>query len=132
MPQPGTRQFVASPKRPGQQRLVSSSISAKTRQGGESAGREKPYLRRWSDRLTKEPEYSEQPKTLMVTEQGLGSGARKGSSSLPDYNVVASSRDFTRSKDLPSSPKLALVDGDIGMALPPQERRKEPYGPAGR
>ena len=32
------------------------------------------------------------------------------------YNVVATSRNVTKSKELPSSPKLALVDGDIGDA----------------
>jgi NAD(P)-dependent dehydrogenase (short-subunit alcohol dehydrogenase family) len=33
-----------------------------------------------------------------------------------DYNVVATSRNVTKSKDLPSSTKLALVDGDISEA----------------
>jgi NAD(P)-dependent dehydrogenase (short-subunit alcohol dehydrogenase family) len=32
------------------------------------------------------------------------------------YNVVATSRNATKSKDLPASPRLALVDGDIGDA----------------
>jgi NAD(P)-dependent dehydrogenase (short-subunit alcohol dehydrogenase family) len=47
--------------------------------------------------------------------QGIGSGAAKAFLDR-DYNVVATSRNVTKSKDLPSSPKLALVDGDIGDA----------------
>src|SRR5258707_10582373 len=56
-------------------------------------------------------------KTIIVTgaSQGIGAGAvraflEKG------YNVVATSRSVTKSKELPASPKLALVDGDIGDA----------------
>jgi NAD(P)-dependent dehydrogenase (short-subunit alcohol dehydrogenase family) len=56
-------------------------------------------------------------KTVIVTggSQGIGAGAVKAFLDR-DYNVVATSRHVTRSKDLPSSPKLALVDGDIGDA----------------
>jgi NAD(P)-dependent dehydrogenase (short-subunit alcohol dehydrogenase family) len=54
-------------------------------------------------------------KTVIVTgaSQGIGAGAAR---SFLDkgYNVVATSRNVTRSKDLPVSPRLALVDGDIG------------------
>jgi NAD(P)-dependent dehydrogenase (short-subunit alcohol dehydrogenase family) len=54
-------------------------------------------------------------KTVIVTggSQGIGSGAVKAFLDR-DYNVVATSRNVTKSPDLPSSPKLALVDGDIG------------------
>ena len=56
-------------------------------------------------------------KTVIVTggSQGIGSGAVKAFLDR-DYNVVATSRNVTKSKDLPSSPRLALVDGDIGDA----------------
>jgi len=56
-------------------------------------------------------------KTRIVTggSQGIGSGAVQAFLDR-DYNVVATSRNVTKSKDLPSSPKLALVDGDIGEA----------------
>src|SRR6478736_2645378 len=56
-------------------------------------------------------------KTVIVTggSQGIGSGAVHAFLDR-DYNVVATSRNVTKSKDLPSSPKLALVDGDIGEA----------------
>ena len=57
------------------------------------------------------------PKTVIVTggSQGIGSGAVKAFLER-DYHVVATSRNVTKSKDLPSSRKLALVDGDIGDA----------------
>src|SRR4029077_17747390 len=56
-------------------------------------------------------------KTVIVTggSQGIGSGAVQAFLDR-DYNVVATSRHVTKSKDLPPSPKLALVDGDIGEA----------------
>ena len=56
-------------------------------------------------------------KTVIVTggSQGIGSGAVQAFLDR-DYNVIATSRNVTKSKDLPSSPKLALVDGDIGEA----------------
>lgn len=55
--------------------------------------------------------------TVIVTggSQGIGAGAVKAFLDR-DYNVVATSRNITKSKDLPSSSKLALVDGDIGDA----------------
>src|SRR5262245_12972654 len=57
------------------------------------------------------------PKTVIVTggSQGIGSGAVKAFLDR-DYNIVATSRNVTKSKELPSSAKLALVDGDIGDA----------------
>ena len=57
------------------------------------------------------------PKTVIVTggSQGIGAGAVEAFLGR-GYNVVATSRNVTRSKELPSSPKLALVDGDIGEA----------------
>lgn len=56
-------------------------------------------------------------RTVIVTggSQGIGSGVVQACLER-DYNVVATSRNVTRSKDLPSSSKLALVDGDIGEA----------------
>jgi len=56
-------------------------------------------------------------KTVIVTggSQGIGSGAVRAFLDR-GYNVVATSRHVTKSKELPSSPKLALVDGDIGEA----------------
>ena len=56
-------------------------------------------------------------KTVIVTggSQGIGAGVVKAFLDR-DYNVVATSRNVTKSKDLPSSPKLVLVDGDIGEA----------------
>jgi NAD(P)-dependent dehydrogenase (short-subunit alcohol dehydrogenase family) len=56
-------------------------------------------------------------KTVIVTggSQGIGLGVVQACLAR-GYNVVATSRNVTKSKDLPSSPKLALVDGDIGEA----------------
>ena len=56
-------------------------------------------------------------KTVIVTgaSQGIGAGAVKAFLDK-GYNVVATSRSVTKSKELPNSPKLALVDGDIGDA----------------
>jgi NAD(P)-dependent dehydrogenase (short-subunit alcohol dehydrogenase family) len=56
-------------------------------------------------------------KTVIVTgaSQGIGAGAVKVFLDK-GYNVVATSRNVSKSKDLPTSPKLALVDGDIGDA----------------
>jgi NAD(P)-dependent dehydrogenase (short-subunit alcohol dehydrogenase family) len=55
--------------------------------------------------------------TIIVTggSQGIGAGVVKAFLSL-SYNVVATARDASGSKELPSSPRLALVDGDIGKA----------------
>jgi NAD(P)-dependent dehydrogenase (short-subunit alcohol dehydrogenase family) len=57
------------------------------------------------------------PKTVIVTggSQGIGAGAVKAFLGR-GYNVVATSRNVTKSKELLSSSKLALVDGDIGEA----------------
>jgi NAD(P)-dependent dehydrogenase (short-subunit alcohol dehydrogenase family) len=54
-------------------------------------------------------------KTVIVTgaSQGIGAGAVKAFIDK-GYNVVATSRSVTRSDELRSSPRLALVDGDIG------------------
>ena len=56
-------------------------------------------------------------KTVIVTgaSQGIGAGVVKAFLDK-GYNVVATSRSVSKSKELPSSPKLALVDGDIGDA----------------
>jgi NAD(P)-dependent dehydrogenase (short-subunit alcohol dehydrogenase family) len=56
-------------------------------------------------------------KTVIVTggSQGIGSGIVRAFLDR-DYNVVATSRSITKSRDLPSTPRLALVDGDIGEA----------------
>jgi NAD(P)-dependent dehydrogenase (short-subunit alcohol dehydrogenase family) len=54
-------------------------------------------------------------KTVIVTggSRGIGAGAVRAFLDR-DYNVVATSRNVSKSKDLPTSPKLAIVDGDIG------------------
>jgi NAD(P)-dependent dehydrogenase (short-subunit alcohol dehydrogenase family) len=56
-------------------------------------------------------------KTVIVTggSRGIGAGAVQAFLER-GYSVVATSRNVTKSKDLSSSPKLALVDGDIGEA----------------
>ena len=56
-------------------------------------------------------------KTVIVTggSQGIGAGIARAFLER-NYNVVATSRNVTKSKELPPSPKLALVDGDIGQA----------------
>jgi len=56
-------------------------------------------------------------RTVIVTggSQGIGAGTVRAFLDR-DYNVVATSRNVTESKDLPSSSKLVLVDGDIGYA----------------
>jgi NAD(P)-dependent dehydrogenase (short-subunit alcohol dehydrogenase family) len=56
-------------------------------------------------------------KTVIVTgsSQGIGAGIAKAFLDR-GYNVVATARNVTKSRELPSSPKLALVDGDIGDA----------------
>jgi NAD(P)-dependent dehydrogenase (short-subunit alcohol dehydrogenase family) len=56
-------------------------------------------------------------KTVIVTggSQGIGLGTVQAFLER-DYNVVATSRNVSKSKDLLFSPKLALVDGDIGAA----------------
>jgi NAD(P)-dependent dehydrogenase (short-subunit alcohol dehydrogenase family) len=55
-------------------------------------------------------------KTIIVTggSQGIGSATVKAFLDR-GYNVVATSRSITKSKELPSSPKLVLIDGDIGQ-----------------
>ena len=55
-------------------------------------------------------------KTIIVTggSQGIGSAAVKAFLDR-GYNVVATSRTITKSKELPTSPKLVLLDGDIGQ-----------------
>jgi NAD(P)-dependent dehydrogenase (short-subunit alcohol dehydrogenase family) len=57
------------------------------------------------------------PKTVIVTggSQGIGSAAVRAFLDR-GYNAVATSRNVSKSKELPSSSKLALVDGDIGEA----------------
>jgi NAD(P)-dependent dehydrogenase (short-subunit alcohol dehydrogenase family) len=56
-------------------------------------------------------------KTVIVTggSQGIGLGVVRALLER-GYNLVATSRNVTRSKELHPSPKLALVDGDIGEA----------------
>jgi NAD(P)-dependent dehydrogenase (short-subunit alcohol dehydrogenase family) len=56
-------------------------------------------------------------RTVIVTGGSQGIGAGTAMAFLDrGYNVVATSRHVSKSKQLPSSPKLALVDGDIGDA----------------
>lgn len=56
-------------------------------------------------------------KTVIVTggSQGIGAGVVKAFLDK-GYNVVANSRNITKSLELPQSSKLALVDGHIGEA----------------
>ncbi|MBV9199626.1 MAG: SDR family oxidoreductase [Alphaproteobacteria bacterium] len=56
-------------------------------------------------------------RTVIVTggSQGIGAGAAKAFLDR-GYNVIATSRNVTKSEDLASSPKLAVVDGEIGDA----------------
>jgi NAD(P)-dependent dehydrogenase (short-subunit alcohol dehydrogenase family) len=57
----------------------------------------------------------EKQKTIVITGGSQGIGLALVKAFLEKgYNVVATSRNITTSKDLPSSPRLALVDGDIG------------------
>jgi NAD(P)-dependent dehydrogenase (short-subunit alcohol dehydrogenase family) len=55
------------------------------------------------------------PKTAIVTgaSQGIGAGLVEAFLQR-GYNVVANSRNITKSNPFPASPKLALVGGDIG------------------
>ena len=55
--------------------------------------------------------------TVIVTggSQGIGAGVVKAFLGR-GYDVVATARSASASKELPLSPKLALVDGDIGKA----------------
>lgn len=55
-------------------------------------------------------------KTAIVTggSQGIGSAVVQAFLKR-DYNVVATSRHISSSKDLPVSPQLTLIDGDIGQ-----------------
>lgn len=56
-------------------------------------------------------------KTLIVTGGSQGIGLALVKTFLKrDYNVVATSRNISNSKELPTSPQLSLVDGDIGLA----------------
>lgn len=56
-------------------------------------------------------------KTVIVTggSQGIGSALVKNFLKR-GYNVVATSRNISNSKELPTSSQLSLVDGDIGSA----------------
>jgi NAD(P)-dependent dehydrogenase (short-subunit alcohol dehydrogenase family) len=56
-------------------------------------------------------------KTVIVTggSQGIGAGVVKAFIEK-SYNVVANSRNITKSQELPQSSKLALVEGNIGEA----------------
>jgi NAD(P)-dependent dehydrogenase (short-subunit alcohol dehydrogenase family) len=56
-------------------------------------------------------------KTIIVTGASQGIGAAVVSLFLErGYNVVGNSRNITHKNELPRSDKLALVDGDIGLA----------------
>ena len=56
------------------------------------------------------------PKTVIVTgaSQGIGAGTVQAFL-VRGYNVVGTARNATRSKQLPASDRLALLDGDIGQ-----------------
>jgi len=55
-------------------------------------------------------------KTVIVTgaSQGIGAGVVRAFLAC-GYNVVATARKVTKSKELPSSDHLAVIDGDIGQ-----------------
>jgi len=56
-------------------------------------------------------------KTVIVTGGSQGIGLALVKTFLKhDYNVVANSRNISNSNELPTSPQLSLVDGDIGSA----------------
>lgn len=58
----------------------------------------------------------EKPKTVIITGGSQGIGLATVKTFLNnDYNVVATSRHITKSKELSVSPRLALIDGDIGQ-----------------
>jgi NAD(P)-dependent dehydrogenase (short-subunit alcohol dehydrogenase family) len=56
------------------------------------------------------------PKTVIVTgaSQGIGAGTVQAFLAR-GYNVVGTARNVTKSKQLPASDRLALLDGDIGQ-----------------
>jgi NAD(P)-dependent dehydrogenase (short-subunit alcohol dehydrogenase family) len=56
------------------------------------------------------------PKTVIVTgaSQGIGAGTVQAFLAR-GYNVVGTARNATKSKQLPASDRLALLDGDIGQ-----------------
>jgi NAD(P)-dependent dehydrogenase (short-subunit alcohol dehydrogenase family) len=57
-------------------------------------------------------------KTVIVTGASQGIGAAIVKAFLErDYNVVASSRTMTQSKEITASDRVALVDGDIGAPV---------------
>jgi NAD(P)-dependent dehydrogenase (short-subunit alcohol dehydrogenase family) len=60
---------------------------------------------------------TQQQKTVIVTgaSQGIGAAAAKAFRAR-GYNVVATSRNITKSSELTASRNLVLVDGDIGNA----------------
>ena len=57
-----------------------------------------------------------QPKTVIVTgaSQGIGAGVVRAFLAR-GYNVVGTARQATKSKELPLSDHLAVIDGDIGQ-----------------
>lgn len=56
------------------------------------------------------------PQTIIVTggSQGIGSAVVRAFLER-GYNVIATSRHISQSQELPASPKLVLVEGDIGQ-----------------
>jgi NAD(P)-dependent dehydrogenase (short-subunit alcohol dehydrogenase family) len=66
---------------------------------------------------SKEDSGGNRPKTVIVTgaSQGIGAGVVRAFLER-GYNVVGTSRNATRSRELSASAHLALIDGDIGSA----------------
>jgi NAD(P)-dependent dehydrogenase (short-subunit alcohol dehydrogenase family) len=56
-------------------------------------------------------------KTVIVTgaSQGIGAGVVRAFLARGGYNVVGTARSATKSKELPPSDHLAVIDGDIGQ-----------------
>ncbi|MGA8365423.1 MAG: SDR family NAD(P)-dependent oxidoreductase, partial [Solirubrobacteraceae bacterium] len=56
------------------------------------------------------------PKTVIITgaSQGIGAGVVRAFLAR-GYNVVATARQATKSKELTASDRLALIDGDVGQ-----------------
>src|ERR1700733_13702297 len=70
-----------------------------------------------SQRRRRKARMTTKQKTIIVTGASQGIGAAVAKLFLDrGYNVVGNSRKISQKNELPRSDKLALVDGDIGLA----------------